>query len=397
MGEDEDKSSTESEKCEGMAVEIVNLTVCEIKKRREEQEISEDELLQRNELLREKYAAILTFSEVEPLSDRMMKLRRLVISEGLPPESDEERACMSTGLRTTLRGTVWKLLLGALHMDSEHYVKLVADGPSWADKKIRDDTFRTFQVRTSGASMAILTFGSQGAAEFRSRVSEVSMARVLNCFVRQNFTADDQTTAGEDGSANNTQNGYVQGMNVLLAPFLFVMPEVDAFFCFNALITRHCPRYVLANLDGTHHGCSLVDRVLNILDPELFAYLHRKSLSATVYAFPMIMTLMASLQPLSEVLRVWDATFAFGVHLDVLLCVCVCMLMRDKLLRDHNPFQYLMPRALSNVTLDAEIIVTCALKLLRCANCLQRPHVILTFPKQARPYCSLRGTRTTPS
>ena len=110
-------------------------------------------------------------------------------------------------------------------------------------------------------------------------------------------------------------------MNVLVAPFLFIMPEVDAFFCFNALLSRHCPRYVLKNMDGTHHGCSRVDRILATLDAELYHYLQRKGVSATVYAFPMIVTMMGCLKPLSHVLRVWDAVFAFGIHLNVLLCV----------------------------------------------------------------------------
>ena len=38
--------------------------------------------------------------------------------------------------------------------------------------------------------------------------------------------------------------GYVQGMNVLAAPFLVVMSELEAFGCFQALIYHGCPLYV---------------------------------------------------------------------------------------------------------------------------------------------------------
>ena len=54
----------------------------------------------------------------------------------------------------------------------------------------------------------------------------------------------------------------MQGMNVLCAPFLYVMPEVDAFYSFSNLLTIHAPRYAQPNLDGAHLGCNLVDEIL---------------------------------------------------------------------------------------------------------------------------------------
>jgi hypothetical protein len=54
-------------------------------------------------------------------------------------------------------------------------------------------------------------------------------------------------------------------MNVLCGLFLYVMPEVDAFFTFNSLLTRHCPGYITPNLDGVHVGCQLVDRALQLV------------------------------------------------------------------------------------------------------------------------------------
>jgi hypothetical protein len=59
--------------------------------------------------------------------------------------------------------------------------------------------------------------------------------------------------------------GGAQGMNVLSGIFLYVMPEVDAFFAFNSLVTRHCPGYITANLDGVFAGCELVERVLMLV------------------------------------------------------------------------------------------------------------------------------------
>ena len=224
----------------------------------------------------------------------------------------------------SLRGLVWKVLLGTIHTDAMLYIRLVEKGPSSEDFKIRNDTFRTFPRDE----------------EFRRRVHEHKLSRINNAFVRLNrpvsgrgdaavvstSTAErrgsgDRGRDGERGSSgggNNNSDGdgdgdgcgdeqqpeesdgfcgssssaaldgpgaeaglgsggggggggdasggggsggtvaevakgdggvvdrgkglYVQGMMVLCAPLLFVMPEVDAFFCFNSLLNQHMPR-----------------------------------------------------------------------------------------------------------------------------------------------------------
>jgi hypothetical protein len=49
--------------------------------------------------------------------------------------------------------------------------------------------------------------------------------------------------------------GYVQGMNVLAAPFLYTLPsELEAFNCFARFIEFCCPLYVQPTLEGVHRG-----------------------------------------------------------------------------------------------------------------------------------------------
>lgn len=191
--------------------------------------------------------------------------------------------------RCSLRGLVWKVLLGTIHTDSSLYTGLVRKGPSSEDVKIKEDTFRTFPRDE----------------EFRRRVHEHKLSRINNAYVRLNRPdggavaaerrgsggrgreegagsssndnvepggeqqrpeADDVSGCseavawvvggtgaggggggggGEKGSGRAPDGGkgvYVQGMMVLCAPLLFVMPEVDAFFCFNSLLNQHMPR-----------------------------------------------------------------------------------------------------------------------------------------------------------
>ena len=64
-----------------------------------------------------------------------------------------------------------------------------------------------------------------------------------------------RSTASQAGDQTNSYVGYVQGMNVLAAPFLYTMPsEVEAFYCFSKFIEVCCPLYVQPTLEGVHRG-----------------------------------------------------------------------------------------------------------------------------------------------
>lgn len=95
------------------------------------------------------------------------------------------------------------------------------------------------------------------------------------------LTVDQQTSR-----LVNTSFSYVQGMNVIAAPFLYVMPELDAYYTFSTFIQLSCPMYVQPALEGVHCGVRLLDICLNALEPRLYNHLKSKGLSATVYAFP---------------------------------------------------------------------------------------------------------------
>ena len=135
-------------------------------------------------------------------------------------------------------------------------------------------------------------------------------------------------------ATQETSVGYVQGMNVLAAPFLYAAKsEVQAFAGFNKLVTTVCPGYIRGgSMDGVHKGVALVDKVLSIVDPKLSSYLASKNMNAQIYAFASVLTLCACTPPLPEVLALWDFLFAYGPHLNILCIVAQLVLMRDKIL-----------------------------------------------------------------
>jgi len=317
-----------------------------------------------------------------------MSLERL-LRDG-PPSGDVEGALESTrykvldqGIKTdsdgmsNLRIYVWLILLNAPVLETDAYLALIHRGASPAYSKIRNDTFRTLTTDPL----------------FRRRVSEASLIRLLNAIAwrlydareerakdhafvqhrqypsvssgsRQSLPAESSrpgtgydsgsgpshatsspaarsraraltlTTEGsENGVAAAEPGTYVQGMNVLAAPFLYAArSEAEAFIGFHQLLTQELPGYIRGAMDGVHKGLALVDKVLAIVDPKLSLYLLSKSLSAEIYAFPSVLTLCACTPPLPEVLRLWDFLFAYGPHINILCIVAQLVLIRTKIM-----------------------------------------------------------------
>ncbi|TFK25534.1 bub2 protein [Coprinopsis marcescibilis] len=239
------------------------------------------------------------------VDDGTKRLRRMILVEGIPANSDP-----------TLRPRIWKILLRVNELPSDTYLRYIARGPCEVREKIRNDTFRTLATDKG----------------FKERVREDMLVRLLDAFVWRNH----------DRSEDQLGFTYVQGMNVLAAPFLYTMPsEVEAFFCFSKFIEESCPLYVQPTLEGVHRGLRLLDRCLKFVDPELYAHLRSKNLSAELYAFPSVLTLCACTPPLDQVLYLWDFLLAFGVHLNVLCVIAQLLLMRDEVMSSPSPMRLL--------------------------------------------------------
>jgi len=345
------------------AVKEIHAVVREIRLRREREKVAKrgpqtisivTPFMKR---LRKKYIDILEKGHSREnnrhgIGQRITALRMLVITEGLP-----EEAGTSGNKRCSMRGLVWKILLGAMHMDASLYIRLVELGPSSQDAAIQDDLFRVFP----------------NDPEFVAKVSLDQMSRMLNALFHLHKAPRKTLRQGvgekpmhlglsSSTTPNSNLQRYQQVMSVVAGVLLFEMPEPDAFFCLNAMLQKQIPRYVNTTVAGVHHGCQLVDRILEECDPVLAAYLQSKCLTGQIFAFPYIISLYSSVPPLSEVIKIWDVQFAFGVHLVVLLVVGQCIMLRDKLLSDQNPMQHLLPR--NHPPVDAEIMIAAGLQLI---------------------------------
>lgn len=263
-----------------------------------------------------------------------------------------------TTLQSELRIYIWLILLNSPPLRTETYLDLVRQGASPAYAKIRNDTFRTLTTDPL----------------FRRRVTENSLTRVLNAIAWKLHDANEArvngwmspptlevpksldgsgdmfhspasvSTRGPRGSVTGTEGseaggdasghvGYVQGMNVMAAPFLYAAKsEAEGFAAFDRFITAECPGYVRGSMEGVHKGLALVDQILAIVDSKLSSHLLSKGMKAEIYAFPSVLTMCACTPPLPEVLTLWDFLFAYGPHLNLLCIVAQLVLTRDQLL-----------------------------------------------------------------
>lgn len=178
-------------------------------------------------------------------NDPLSRIRHKIVTTPLPPDS------VLTPTGTTYRSIVWKLLLDIRSLDPASYLSLVAKGKSPSHEKIRNDTFRTLAT-------------DQG---FKERVREEKLVRLLDAFVWKYHRSDDSEGEEDDGVGGGVYEfSYVQGMNVLAAPFLYTLQsEVEAFRCFSRFIEYCCPLYVQPTLAGVHRGLQVSATPTSIL------------------------------------------------------------------------------------------------------------------------------------
>lgn len=241
------------------------------------------------------------------LDNSLSQLRYMILIEGLSIPSGYDLC--------PYRQNVWTILCRTPVFPTKHYLSLVSDASAnlteEIHQKITNDTFRTLMHDK----------------DFHLKVLEPTLIRILSALA---ITSD-------------LSSGYVQGLNVLLAPIAYTCQksEPQAFAILHHLVTKQIPLYVTPNLEGVHTGLSLVDVVLKIIDPALSDYFESKFLKAEIYAFPSVLTLCACTPPLQSVLKLWDFLLAYGTHMNILFIVAQLINNRTNLLQSPQPMELL--------------------------------------------------------
>ncbi|KAK0386598.1 hypothetical protein NLU13_6433 [Sarocladium strictum] len=108
--------------------------------------------------------------------------------------------------------------------------------------------------------------------------------------------------------------GYAQGMNFLIMPLLFNMPEQEAFCLLVRLMNNYQLRDLfIQDMPGLHKALYQFERLLEDFEPALYCHLHRKGISPHLYATQWFLTLFAYRFPLQLVLRIYDLILSEGL------------------------------------------------------------------------------------
>ncbi|OAA79242.1 GTPase activating protein (Gyp5) [Akanthomyces lecanii RCEF 1005] len=275
--------------------------------------------------------------------------------------AEELNRAITTGIPSAIRGVIWQVLAQSKNAELEAvYKDLVVKGTDKEKKRHSNST--TASASSSGNSAqngeAVASSASSvrsdrsgtnasmsskaekaseqspkaqavAAAERKKKEKEEAAAlQKLEKTIRRDLGA--RTSYSKYAASAGLQDGlfgvckayalydegvgYAQGMNFLIMPLLFNMPEEEAF----CLLVRLMHNYDLRGLfvqdmPGLHMRLYQFERLLEDMEPALYCHLKRRGISPHLYATQWFLTLFAYRFPLQLVLRIYDLIFTEGL------------------------------------------------------------------------------------
>jgi hypothetical protein len=272
---------------------------------------------------------------------------------------EELNKAIGNGIPQAIRGVVWQVLAQSKNEDLEHvYRELVARG---TDKEKNRNSNGTSGSATSNSNLgshkeplssassvhsdnsgpngtpsptekdteASLKAQALAAAERKKKEKEnAAMVQKLEKTIRRDMGA--RTSYSKFAAAQGLQEGlfgvckayalfdmevgYAQGMNFLVMPLLFNMPEEEAFCLLVRLMNHyHLRDAFIEGMPGLHLQLYQFERLLEDLEPALYCHLHRRGITSHLYATQWFLTLFSYRFPLQLVLRIYDLIFSEGL------------------------------------------------------------------------------------
>ncbi|PTB64396.1 RabGAP/TBC [Trichoderma citrinoviride] len=280
--------------------------------------------------------------------------------------AEELNKAIATGIPSAIRGVIWQVLAQSKNEDLEGvYRDLVARGTEKENRNRHSSSTAASSfsnanlsvqsgdgVASSASSVNSEQSGGSGlkgdkkdeknaeasakaaaaaaAAAERMRKEKEDLANIqrLEKVIRRDLGA--RTSYSKYAAAAGLQEGlfgvckayalfdegvgYAQGMNFLIMPLLFNMPEQEAFCLLVRLMNHYGLRDLfIHDMPGLHRHLYQFERLLEDLEPALYCHLHRRGISPHLYATPWFLTLFAYRFPLQLVLRIYDLILSEGL------------------------------------------------------------------------------------
>lgn len=273
--------------------------------------------------------------------------------------ADDLNKAIATGIPNAIRGVIWQVLAQSKNEGLEIvYRELVARGTD-KDKGRNSTTVSVSSgsnyhlggkdvITSSSSSVHSAQSGPNGtsspaekdgeaiakaqvatAAEMKKKEKEdAAMISKLERIIKRDLGA--RTSYSKFAAANGLQDGlfgvckayalfdeavsYAQGMNFIIMPLLFNMPEEEAFCLLVRLMNHYELREMfVAEMPGLHKHLYQFERLLEDFEPALYCHLHRRGISPHLYATQWFLTLFAYRFPLQLVLRIYDLILSEGL------------------------------------------------------------------------------------
>ncbi|KAM0516022.1 hypothetical protein ACHAPE_005645 [Trichoderma viride] len=278
--------------------------------------------------------------------------------------AEDLNRAIATGIPSAIRGVIWQVLAQSKNEDLEGVYKDLVTRGTEKDNRNRHSS-STAASSFSNANLSVqsgegvassassvnseLSGGSgpktdkktdksaeaiakaQAAAvteRMRKEKEDVEAIQRLEKVIRRDLGA--RTSYSKYAAAAGLQEGlfgvckayalfdegvsYAQGMNFLIMPLLFNMPEQEAFCLLVRLMNHYGLRDLfIHDMPGLHRNLYQFERLLEDLEPALYCHLHRRGISPHLYATPWFLTLFAYRFPLQLVLRIYDLILSEGL------------------------------------------------------------------------------------
>ncbi|KAI0407058.1 RabGAP/TBC [Xylaria palmicola] len=276
--------------------------------------------------------------------------------------AEELNRAIATGIPSAIRGVVWQVLAQSKNEDLELVYKelvsrgtekdkdrnshstaasIISTGNLSADKEPAASSASSTKSDQSGGSgkrlpgtppeptEAALKAQALATSEKKKKEKEDAAAlQKLEKIIRRDLGA--RTSYSKYAAAAGLQDGlfgvckayalfdegvgYAQGMNFLIMPLLFNMPEEEAFCLLVRLMNQYKLRDLfIQDMPGLHMHLYQFERILEDLEPALYCHLHRRGISPHLYATQWFLTLFAYRFPLQLVLRIYDLILSEGL------------------------------------------------------------------------------------
>eukprot|EP00271_Cylindrocystis_brebissonii_P004040 TRINITY_DN15400_c0_g1_i1.p1 TRINITY_DN15400_c0_g1~~TRINITY_DN15400_c0_g1_i1.p1 ORF type:complete len:900 (-),score=212.27 TRINITY_DN15400_c0_g1_i1:760-3459(-) len=221
------------------------------------------------------------------------------------------------GCEPNIRPEVWKFLLGV----SDFSCSTRERREQYADKVREYEKYKA-------------QWQAKRFAKFREQRNRVEKDVVRTDRTQPFFLGDDNPNVAIMRSVLITYAffeadlGYCQGMSDLLSPILYVMrDEIDAFWCFVALMERMAPNF---NRDqsGVNAQLLAVRKLVELLDPPLHAYLRSQDCLNYYFCFRWLLIQFKREFPYETVLRLWEILWTRHLSDHFHLYICVALLKR---------------------------------------------------------------------